>query len=357
MIVKHLNNIDFIESLARGTQHFDQEVIRQSLLKTLQDFSFNADCELYRLYNTQTETTLSLIAIDKDNIIDTFKHGKDCDSFPDYLFSAMNESIESNLVNVINAPDKTGNSHYIYPASDKKKSICTVLVQTTAHKIKPDDQRLAHGLLKLYSGYLHLLEKNKRDKLTNLLNRETLDTEITQILEQTSHNQLIFSKKSHTFIEQREKHENYNHWLGVLDIDFFKNINDTYGHLYGDEVLIMVARLIEKNVRNFDLVFRYGGEEFVIILKSHNIKIARLAFERIRKQIQTHAFGKIEQLTVSIGINQIFQQNGTSEVIGCADKALYFAKDNGRNQICFYEDLPEQTVATSVDDDDNIEFL
>ncbi|NOQ80112.1 MAG: diguanylate cyclase, partial [Gammaproteobacteria bacterium] len=73
--------------------------------------------------------------------------------------------------------------------------------------------------------------------------------------------------------------------------------------------------------------------------------------------IQTHAFGKIEQLTVSIGINQIFQQNGTSEVIGCADKALYFAKNNGRNQICFYEDLPEQTVATSVDDDDNIEFL
>ncbi|MCN4144517.1 MAG: hypothetical protein LC437_05470 [Thiohalomonas sp.] len=66
--MKHLESINFIESLARGTQHFHQEIIRQSLLKTLQDFSFNADCELYRLYNMQTETRLSLIATDKDDM-------------------------------------------------------------------------------------------------------------------------------------------------------------------------------------------------------------------------------------------------------------------------------------------------
>ncbi|MCU7940561.1 MAG: GGDEF domain-containing protein [gamma proteobacterium symbiont of Bathyaustriella thionipta] len=355
--MKYLNNINFIESLARGTRHYDQKVIKQSLLEALNDFSFDADYELYRVYSTPLETTLSLLAVDKDNNIDIFKHGKDCDSFPVYLFSAISKAIESNTNSIINKPGTTEITHYIYPASDKKKDIYTVLIQTTAHKIEPENQRLVYGLLKLYSNYLHLIEKIKRDNLTNLLNRETLDTEITQILEQTSNNQLIFSKNSLSFTEQREKYEDYNYWLGVLDIDFFKNINDGYGHLYGDEVLIMVARLIEKNVRKFDLVFRYGGEEFVIILKSHDREVARLAFERIRKQIQAHSFGKIKQLTVSIGINQIIKQSGTSEIIGCADNALYFAKDNGRNQIQFYEELPEQKMAEADNRADNIEFL
>lgn len=356
IVVKHLNNINFIESLARGTRHYDQEIIKQSLLEALNDFSFNADYELYRLYNTPLETTLSLLAVDKNNTIDIFKHGKECKSFPSYLFSAINNAIKANDIHKIKAPDKT-KVHYIYPASDKKKNIYTVLIQTTEHEIEPENQRLIYGLLKLYSNYLHLLEKIKRDNLTNLLNRETLDTEITQILEKTNNGLLTFTKTSRTFTEQREKYEDFNYWLGILDIDFFKHINDGFGHLYGDDVLIMVARLIEKNVRNFDLVFRYGGEEFVIILKSHDIEVARLAFERIRKQIQAHSFGQIKQLTVSIGINQIIKQSGTPEIIGCADKALYFAKNNGRNQICFYEELPVQKKKISNSNEDNIEFL
>lgn len=357
IVVKQLNNINFIESLARGTRHYDQEMIKQSFLETLKDCSFGVNCELYRLYNNSSETTLSLLAIDKDNVINTFKNGKNCDSFPVYLFSGITQSIDSDSIVKLQSKEIKNSYHYIYPASDHNKAIYTVLIQTSRHEINIDDQRFVFGLLKLYSNYLHLIEIIKRDKLTNLLNRETLDTEITHILEENCSNRLVFSKNAHSFKEQREVFDEHCYWLGVLDIDFFKNINDTYGHLYGDDVLIMVARLIEKNVRNFDLVFRYGGEEFVIILKSQNIDVARLAFERIRKQVQTHAFGKIKQLTVSIGINQIVKQSGTSEIIGCADKALYYAKENGRNQIQFYEDVSSKNELTSDNTDDNVEFL
>ncbi|MCW8932877.1 MAG: GGDEF domain-containing protein [Gammaproteobacteria bacterium] len=354
--MKHLNNLNFIETLARGTRHYDQEIIKQSLLETLKDFSFNVDCELYRLYNTSSETTLSLLAVNKNNKIETFKNGKACNAFPGDLFSSINKAVETQSIVSLKTEENNGGTYYIYPASDNNHDIYTLLIQTTPYEIDEDEQYFVYGLLKLYSNYLHLIEVLKRDKLTNLLNRETLDTEITYILEKTSQKQFVFSKNKNSFTEQREIFEEHNYWLGVLDIDYFKNINDTYGHLYGDDVLIMVARLIEKSVRHCDLVFRYGGEEFVIIINSHNIDSATIAFERIRKQIQAHVFGQINELTVSIGINQIIQQSGTADIIGCADKALYFAKKNGRNQIQFYECLFDDTQENS-ENDSNVEFL
>lgn len=130
--------------------------------------------------------------------------------------------------------------------------------------------------------------------------------------------------------------------FAVIDIDFFKHINDTYGHLCGDKILKEVAFLINDSFRKTDMVFRYGGEEFVIILTETNETDAQIPLERLREKIENNAFKfKTETLkvTVSIGFSSAVEASeDATELFSFADKALYKAKENGRNQIQYYKE-------------------
>jgi two-component system cell cycle response regulator len=123
----------------------------------------------------------------------------------------------------------------------------------------------------------------------------------------------------------------------MLDIDRFKNLNDTYGHLTGDEVLKNVARTIQLNVRQVDVAARYGGEEFIVLLPDADIELAKIVAERIRQSVETSktAFnGKDHQVTISLGVAKYNPEIDETELdlIERADKALYQSKQNGRNQ-------------------------
>jgi len=126
--------------------------------------------------------------------------------------------------------------------------------------------------------------------------------------------------------------------LIMMDIDHFKNFNDSYGHLCGDQVLINVARLTMDNIRQLDLAARYGGEEFIILLPNTEITEARAVAERIRKSIEgarvecgQNALG----VTVSLGVAQFDPERDMSNLnlIERADKAMYLSKEGGRNRI------------------------
>lgn len=123
--------------------------------------------------------------------------------------------------------------------------------------------------------------------------------------------------------------------LLIIDIDKFKNINDTYGHLKGDEVLSILGRTIKKSVRDTDLVGRYGGEEFLVLLNNSTTEDGLEIASKIRKNIENTHFSGIERpITVSIGISS-YPNHGTqkNELISRADQALYYAKEVlGRNQ-------------------------
>jgi len=125
--------------------------------------------------------------------------------------------------------------------------------------------------------------------------------------------------------------------LGICDIDYFKKINDTYGHLVGDEVLCEVARQLKKSLRQYDFVGRFGGEEFIVIVPGVTDQDLDSLFDRLRttiavNQIPTKA-GSVS-ITISIGVAN-WQENDTEDdLLSAADTALYRAKSEGRNRVC-----------------------
>ena len=362
--MKKFNTIDFVDSLAEITRHYDRDVIERSLLKTLcevaaQDSDTRTEFRIYRVLNNCENPALALMSYVKNNVIDTLDHEIKNPVLPEVLFNAILCVIETQRIQIID-PQDTDEKYVIYPAIDKNGEVFALLIHTCEH-LEYDNQRLIHALLKVYSNYLELIDKASRDKLTQLLNRETLHAEITRILIRNGmprNNVLKF--KSYPSGDARQSDDNSVYWLAVLDIDFFKNINDSYGHLYGDEILILVARLIDKNIRNSDFAFRYGGEEFVIILLAKDIECAKMAFERIRMVINKHSYAKVDNLSVSVGVTCINHQGDPVAVIEEADQALYYAKKHGRNQTQFYAELLQQNLIAQHQDatpSGNVDFF
>jgi diguanylate cyclase (GGDEF)-like protein len=124
----------------------------------------------------------------------------------------------------------------------------------------------------------------------------------------------------------------------LLDIDHFKRVNDKYGHLYGDQALRAVAQCVQKTIRDSDLLFRYGGEEFMLLLSNTGPDGSALLAERIRQEVErmTAFSGKDIQLTISLGITSLQGEPDTTELLlERADSALYRAKQAGRNRVEF----------------------
>ena len=148
---------------------------------------------------------------------------------------------------------------------------------------------------------------------------------------------------SRSFYSQLEvevdRFNRYKHPLSLLllDIDHFKNYNDSYGHLEGDKVLVKISQIIKSCLRKMDTAYRYGGEEFTVILPETSCEEALLVAERIRNVIQSEKFTpqpeKELSITISIGVTQYAAEEQLSTFIQRADKAMYISKQNGRNQV------------------------
>lgn len=124
--------------------------------------------------------------------------------------------------------------------------------------------------------------------------------------------------------------------LMLIDIDHFKNFNDRHGHPLGDQVLKSVARTIRETVRVSDMIFRYGGEEFVVVLSNTEIAGAVLLAERIRRAIESMPLVvELQRITVtaSLGVTALNSGNSASDLLVNADRAMYQAKQNGRNRV------------------------
>jgi len=157
-----------------------------------------------------------------------------------------------------------------------------------------------------------------KDPLTNLYNRYKFE-------------QLYYITRDATLAREGQLA------LLLIDIDHFKKINDTHGHNVGDDVLQHLAKVLLASTRTSDIVGRWGGEEFVILLNNVNKDIALLIAQKLRTQIEKEMFEHIHHITASIGVVQISEKYKLEESVELADKALYEAKKQGRNRVVMYE--------------------
>ncbi|WKE67002.1 diguanylate cyclase [Gallaecimonas kandeliae] len=126
--------------------------------------------------------------------------------------------------------------------------------------------------------------------------------------------------------------------IAMLDLDHFKDVNDTHGHTVGDAVLVALVGRLQQMIRPYDRIYRYGGEEFLICLPGMTLDEAGRAVERMRGAVACQAIpfdeaGRSLQVTISIGLAELSSTGSVEEAIDCADKAMYEAKEAGRNQV------------------------
>lgn len=187
--------------------------------------------------------------------------------------------------------------------------------------------------LKRRNQYLAIMtEKNKQlaitDSLTGLSNRR-------QIMRDLSRQKALGDRG------------NYNFCVVFVDLDYFKQVNDTYGHATGDKVLQQVAELLKTSIRNVDFVARLGGEEFVLVLVQMDYSSGLALADRVREILAQQTFTtatqeqKIFNLTASFGVASFKPGESIADLIDRADKAVYLAKNSGRNQVIGEEELSE----------------
>ena len=203
--------------------------------------------------------------------------------------------------------NKNGEDYWLYqhiiPTFDENNNIETLVSLGTDITAKKELEKMA-----------------SIDKLTNIYNRRMKDDFLKQEVE----------------IEKR-----HSNGLSVIliDIDHFKDVNDTYGHQMGDIVLSKMAELITINSRKSDIQGRYGGEEFIIICPQTNCNQALILAEKIRVSIEEFTFEQIGKKTISLGISSFEENDAEEDLVKKADIALYQAKNTGRNKVIVYKEL------------------
>lgn len=199
-------------------------------------------------------------------------------------------------------------------------------------------QKVLEAVIRIYENYLFILNESERDKLTGLFNRRTFDKKLDRLLQIQRNKQLRVLKDS--ILSEKRSIKPYSEaWLAIIDIDHFKQVNDEFGHVFGDGVLLLLAHKMKQCFRNSDYLFRFGGEEFVVILEPHPEEMAFSTLERFRESVASHTFPLVGKVTVSVGYAKITDSDYPPAILHSADKALYYAKEHGRNCVYSYEAL------------------
>lgn len=320
-----------MERLAYITAFKDTRRLELSLLKTLHELFKPDTLSLVKLNTNNQPIVLLRYDLDKHQLLD---------DDPAHLSS----STQSLIVNALNQKHLTAalprqrRKISVFPVLDLfDLNLCLVLKSSNA--LSADDIRLIRSFLDVYRNFCLLIEDVQTDQLTGLLNRKTFEDNFQRISEELPDD-----------LPEPEPDDRRStapvglsgYWMAVIDIDDFKRVNDTFGHVYGDEVLILLARLMKACFRTKDLLYRFGGEEFVVIAQCKNLQGAHFVFERLRKTIENYDFPQIGQVTVSIGVVQLQTGLLATPLFDQADQALYHVKKNGKNQVAFYQALVDR---------------
>ncbi len=288
-------------------------VIGEALAVELRFYATGADCEDYTLIGQRAAQW--------------------SDQTPSCLSQTTNQlGGDRRLLNKLGRRDfcasvagENGSSMFQQRVSAEQK----VFVIVNAALLQEQVDLVRAGLI-IYANQIALLKRTTRDSLTNLLNRDAFESRMHK----------LYAK--HSLYRRRSREPNCSGCFAMVDIDNFKHVNDTFGHVYGDKVLIMFAQIMRNSFREDDVLCRFGGEEFVIVLADVDVAVAMTALQRFKQTVAETEFPHTVEVTVSIGCTQLNLHKSLDAMTAHADKALYYAKTHGRNKLCHYEDLLER---------------
>ena len=228
----------------------------------------------------------------------------------------------------------------VFPLSTDH-AVAGVLEVLTWQALGTDAFRLVGSILRVFRNFQSLLDYSERDTLTGLLNRTTFDSAFNRLagavagaasVDRPATPYAGAGQRNPTTAQQP-------HFIGVIDIDHFKRVNDGFGHLIGDEVLLLLSRLMRSVFRYHDRLYRFGGEEFVVLMRCRNDAEAGAALQRLRAAIKAYVFPQVGSLTLSVGYAEVLPDDTPSRAFDRADRAVYWAKQHGRDQVCGFADL------------------
>lgn len=307
-------NIDpVLESLIKLTNLRDQHSLELCMAQVLFELVAPREVSLYRINLTDDEPQFVAADARFSSVI----------SQP--MREAMLECMRTAERTEVTTSEATA---LVYPLLGPKKDVIAIIVIESA----AEQAHLHHSaglVLRIYQNFVSLINDNQLDTLTGLLNRKTFELRMGRVLTDI---EFYGHRKGEEEVERSS-------FLAIFDIDHFKRVNDNFGHLVGDEVLLLFSTIMTRMFRADDLLFRFGGEEFVCVIRNINQNVAEDALNRFRESVQNYSFPQVGQVTVSIGFTQINSNDLSSSIIDRADEALYYAKNNGRNQVCSYETL------------------
>ena len=203
---------------------------------------------------------------------------------------------------------------------------------------------MVHVFRNMYS----LLAYSDRDALTGLLNRKSLDdTFYSAVLEEMDHGLegAVNALQADVLpVSERRHRVPPNYWLGTVSVDNFNLISDKSGHLIAEEVLLLVARIMNNTFRTYDRIYRLGGEQFAVLMHCPDEALVLAAFERFRANMEKFNFPQVGRVTACGGFTRVTAEDSPSTTLERSERAVDYAQRNGRNQVYSYDDLVRKGV-------------
>lgn len=315
---------NIINSLVDLTRQRDQRLIRSKLLSSLIEITDAAWLVLCRMYHENDSYRLEII-----DRIPNPSSDKAIQHFPRELFDDIQLFIrtrETGTPSWVQVSETCEAIVFNIPGEKRFEDFAVMF----DHNVNGRSERMVTSILDLYDNFLTLVIENTQDPLTRLYNRGAFDIDLPGIL-------LEMNKKPERRKVPRPGQK--RNFLAMFDLDHFKRINDSYGHLYGDEVILIFSSLLSETLGERDKIYRYGGEEFAAIVDHVSVEEMQKLMDEVRQTVEQYDFPQVGRVTVSVGVAELKDNSLPSTLLDCADQALYYSKEMGRNRVTYYDDI------------------
>lgn len=217
-----------------------------------------------------------------------------------------------------------------------------VLEIHSPQSLTPPELEAAQALLHVFRNMYHLLAYSDRDALTGLLNRKSLDdTFYSAVLDELDAGAMASAAQAAKPAPDQERRHRVppNYWLGTVSVDHFGAIGEKHGHLIAEEVLLLVARILNNTFRTYDRIYRLGGEQFAVLMHCPEEALVLAAFERFRTNMDKFAFPQAGHATACGGFTRITADDSPSTALERTERAVDYVQHHGGNQVASYAEL------------------